>query len=136
MLLGQSKWKGGRLSESSIKEGLIDGNWFRNPTVYAVFSKPLFSATPQIRRTLESNPSTVATLALASNALATGLDLKHCLDLIHYRYQTDTVALPPRPKIPYIHTESENDDYFVIVLIFTNCRGAVSSVCIYICNAR
>jgi hypothetical protein len=94
MLFGRSKWKRGRLSEFSLKEGLIYGNWFCNPIRTLV--NTVFVCRPSDSTVSEDagiEPRTVATLALA--VIADSLTPR--LDLIHYKYHTGTVALPPQP---------------------------------------
>ncbi len=66
MLFGQSKWKGGRLSELSFKEGLIYGSRFRNP-ICTLFSTA-FICRPSdstVSGDAGIEPSTVGTVALA-----------------------------------------------------------------------
>ncbi len=64
MLFGQSKWKRGRLSEFSFKEGLIYVSWFRNP-IRTLFNTVFICPRPAphislCRRMLGSNPATLA----------------------------------------------------------------------------
>jgi hypothetical protein len=104
MLLGQSKWKRGRLTEFLFQEGLIYGIWFRNP-ICTLFNT-VFICLPSDSTVSEDagiEPRTVATLAMAvrrTNHSARSHPLELAVDLIHNQYHTDTVALPPQPNNP------------------------------------